>query len=259
MYGRFVLTDELVERFATDGYVVVPGVVSERWLASADTEIDDVIAGNPPPEGKAGPHFYFLPPDRLPAADAALHDSGALTAAEGLVAPHRLRHWLDHIQVALNIPPYSHRPGGPHPDGHRPEQTAPASFTLLAAIFLCDESAPDSGNLWVWPGSHLAHQQLFAERGPAVLLPVSGHTYSVENPPRLGEPRPVTARRGDMLLAHYLLGHNIGGNTSPVTRRILYYRLSVDGRQERWPDTFLDAFCEYRPVRAAPGTTAASP
>jgi hypothetical protein len=250
-YGALMLADEQVHRFAHDGYIVVPGVVSERWLAGADAEIDGVIADAPPPEGKVGPHFYFLPPGRLPEADAALRRSGALAAAERLVAPRRLDHGLDHIQVALNIPPYSHRPGGPHLDGHRPDQTVPASFTMLAAIFLCDESAPDSGNLWVWPGSHLVHQQLFAARGPTVLLAVSGHTLSIEHPPRLGEPRPVTAQRGDLLLAHFLLGHNIGGNISPSTRRILYYRLSIDGHHRRWPDTFLDPFCEYRPVRLA--------
>lgn len=149
-----MLTDEQVHRFATDGHIVVPGVVPERWLAPADAEIDGVIADAPPPEGKEGPHFYFLPPGRLPAADAALRRSGALAVAEQLVAPQRLDYGLDHIQVALNIPHYSHRPGGPHLDGHRPEQTVPGSFTMLAAIYLCDESVPDSGNLWVWPGSH---------------------------------------------------------------------------------------------------------
>lgn len=73
----------------------------------------------------------------------------------------------------------------------------------------------------MWPGSHLAHQQLFAERGPTVLLATSGHTLSLDKPSPSGDPRPVTARRGDLLLAHFLLGHNIGGNTSPATRRIL--------------------------------------
>ncbi len=246
-----MLSTDQVRCFARDGYVVVPGVVPEPCLADADAEIDGIIADAPPPEGKGGPHFYFLPPEQLPAADAALRRSGALTAAEDLMAPHRLDHALGHIQVALNIPPYPHRPGGPHLDGHRPELSAPGSFTMLAAVFLTDESVPDSGNLWAWPGSHLAHQQLFAERGPTVLLATSGHTLSLDKPPPLGDPRPVTARRGDLLLAHFLLGHNIGGNTSPATRRILYYRLSVDSHEQRWSNTFLDAFCEYPPIRAA--------
>jgi hypothetical protein len=46
----------------------------------------------------------------------------------------------------------------------------------------------------------------------------------LEPPVWFGPGEPLLARRGDLLLAHYLLGHNIGGNTSSATRRILYYR-----------------------------------
>ena len=252
-----VLHAPQLRAFATDGFVVVSGVVAERFLAAADVEIDELVATDPPLPGVVGQHFYFLSPAHLPAADAALRESGALQLAEELVQPHRLDHGLDHIQVALNLPPYRHRPGGPHLDGHRPDQDRPHSFSLLAAIFLSDESRPDSGNLWVWPGSHLLHQQLFNQRGANALLPVSGHTLSLDDPPRLGSPRPVLAGRGDLLLAHYLLGHNIGGNLTSKTRRILYYRLSCRGHEDRWEQTFLDAFTEYEPVKQTvmhPGT-----
>ncbi len=99
-------------------------------------------------------------------AHAALTESGALAVAEELTAPEHLELILHHIQVALNIPPNRHRPGGPHIDGHvrqRPDQVAPDSFTLLAGIFLSDETEADSGALWVWPGSHLVHEALFRE------------------------------------------------------------------------------------------------
>jgi hypothetical protein len=66
LYGYLVLSIDQVRRFARDGYVVVPGVVPEPWLADADVEIDGVIADAPPPEGKVGPHFYFLPPGSSP-------------------------------------------------------------------------------------------------------------------------------------------------------------------------------------------------
>ncbi len=68
-------------------------------------------------------------------------------------------------------------------------------------------------------------------------------------PPLLREQVPVSARRGDLLLAHFLLGHNTGGNTTGRVRRIAYYRLSCDGHDGRWEGTFLDAFAEYAPVR----------
>ncbi len=243
-----MLTAEQRRAFVADGYVIVPGVVPEHLLAAADREVDELMTSDPPPPDTVGQHFWFLAPGRLPAADAALRESGALAIADELVAPRHLDHGLDHIQIALNIPPYPHRPGAPHIDGHRPGEPI-ASFTMLAAVFLCDESQPDSGNLWVWPGSHRRHQQLFLERGVDVLTEVSGHAVLLRPPVDFGPGQPLLARRGDLLLAHFLLGHNIGGNTSDHVRRILYYRLTADGHRDRWAATFTDPLTEYAPLR----------
>jgi ectoine hydroxylase-related dioxygenase (phytanoyl-CoA dioxygenase family) len=120
---------------------------------------------------------------------------------------------------------------------------------MLAAIYLVDEQESRAGNHWVWPGSHLDHQRLFQQRGTRALLPVSGHSTMLDPPPALREPVPVLARRGDLLLAHYLLGHNTGGNTTDRVRRIAYHRLGCPGHEARWEETFLDAFVEYPPVR----------
>ena len=101
-----------------------------------------------------------------------------------------------------NIPPYDHRPGGPHIDGHvrqQPDQVKPHSFTLLAGIFLSDETEIDQGSVWVWPGSHLVHQQLFRDRGTDVLMQNGGHITMLRDPPPLGAPVPVLGRRGDLL------------------------------------------------------------
>ena len=243
-----MLTDAQRRQFATDGYILVPGAVDAGLLEAADAEVDQLTRRAPAPEGTVGPHFHFLPPTELPAADAALRTSKALATAGELVAPHRLDHAFDHIQVALNIPPFRHRPGAPHIDGHRPGEDI-ASFTMLAAIFLGDESRPDRGNLWVWPGSHRGHQQLFHERGVDVLTPVGGQAILLDPPVWFGPGEPLLARRGDLLLAHYLLGHNTGGNERGEARRILYYRLAADGHPARWAQTFLDPFTEYPALR----------
>ena len=245
-----MLTDQQLRQFASDGYIVVPDVVPSALLEQADEELTRMIAVDPPPPDKVGHHFYFLPPSSLPAADAALRNSPALTIAESLVAPHRLEHALQHIQVALHIAPHSHVPGAPHIDGHNLQVASSVlSFSMLAAVYLGDELTPNSGCLWVWPGSHIGHQQLFRERGPDVLLPVDGHACFLEPPVSFGAGVPVFARRGDLLLAHYLLGHNIGGNTSDRLRRILYYRLGCDQHRGRSAQTRLDAWTEYEPVR----------
>ncbi len=92
-----MLTEQQRRQFASDGYVLVPGVVDETRLGAADAEVDELVVGSPAPVGTIGAHFYFLPPDRLSAADAALRDSDALGLADELVAPNHLDHALGHI------------------------------------------------------------------------------------------------------------------------------------------------------------------
>ena len=149
------------------------------WLPST-ARLRGLVSADPPPTGIVGKHFWFLPPERLPAADMALRRSNALDIAGQLVTPPGLDHALSHVQIALNYPPLAHRPGGPHLDGHRPDQDRPDSFTMLAAIYLVDEQERQGGNLWVWSGSHLSHQQLFQERGACALLAVSGQSMMLD-------------------------------------------------------------------------------
>ncbi len=62
--------------------------------------------------------------------------------------------------------------------------------------------------------------------------------------------RSASRRRGDVLLAHYLLGHNIGGNyESERTRRALYWRLRVPGHADHWADCLTDPWHEYDNIR----------
>ena len=73
----------------------------------------------------------------------------------------------------------------------------------------------------------------------------------LEPPFPIGEPVEVRARRGDLLLAHFLTGHNGGGNTSEHVRRTIYYRLATPEHHTRWEATFLDPLHEYEPVHSA--------
>ena len=160
------LSDEQLRSFGRDGYLVVPGFVAEPLLADLEAEADALIAAKPAPKDKVGFHHYFEHPSELPVADRVLRESGVLDLAGGLVAPLRLDHAFDHIQVATSIPGWDHHPGGGHLDGYGIDgQSEPHTFTLLAGIYLGDERRPDRGNIWVWPGSHLGHERLFRERG----------------------------------------------------------------------------------------------
>ena len=235
------------QAFAENGYLVLPQIVPRDWIEAARHEIQDRLRHNPPAEEHRGPFFYFLN-DPLPAPlTALLSGSPALAAAESLIAPG-IFEAPDQIQISLNIPPYDHRPGGPHIDGLSPPEPTgrPGTFTLLAGVFLTDQTVVNTGNLWVWPGSHLLSAAYFREHGPDQLLP------SVPYPPvALPDARPVMGRAGDLLLAHYLLGHNMGGNMSPAMREVIYFRLRREGHRERWRDIVQDPFLEFESVRAA--------
>ncbi len=54
------------------------------------------------------------------------------------------------------------------------------------------------------------------------------------------------------MLAHFLTGHNKGGNTAAHVRRTIYYRLNVPGHTTRSDETRLDAWTEYPRMRAFP-------
>jgi hypothetical protein len=62
---------------------------------------------------------------------------------------------------------------------------------------------------------------------------------------------PVHAQPGDVLFASYLLSHNIGGNTSGIVRRTVYFRLKVDSHDQTWQDFLRDKPHDFDAVRTA--------
>jgi hypothetical protein len=154
------------------------------------------------------------------------------------------------VQVALNIPPYSHRPGRPHidaPDAEPAGRPVRGTFTMLAGILMTDQLTGNSGNLWAWPGTHLTHAAYFRQHGPRM--------FCAYPPIDLPTPEQVTGHAGDLLLAHYLLGHNIGGNYEPgQTRRALYFRISSIGHASHRSDFLQDTWLDYEPIRSQPAT-----
>ena len=233
--------------FGERGFVVVPGVLSADAIAAGMAVIDEWVRQAPPPDGHRGHHFYWprLTPDHP--LSRLLVDSGALAVAEELISPGRLV-LPSQAQISLNLPPYGHRPGRGHIDGVTPPEPdgRPGTFTMLAGVFLTDQEADDMGNLWVWPGTHHAQARYFRERGPDALIASKAYP-EIEH----RAPEQVRGRAGSLLLAHYMLSHNIGGNTSRQVRRVVYYRLQRKGHRDRWRECIQDALLEFDAVRDA--------
>lgn len=242
-----MLDREQLREFAERGFVVAPQAVPQEPLARASRAIDALMEREPPGADVRGNHFYWPKAVNAPSLIGLLTGSPAFSLAEALTGPGTLEvPWQ--VQVALNIPPFPHRPGIPHIDGAPSEPDGrPGTFTLLAGVLMSDQLDEDAGNLWVWPGTHLTHAEYFREHGPDAFFAAAGYP-----PVRLPEPEQVRGRAGDLLLAHYLLGHNIGGNTSDTVRRAVYFRVKRTGHDPRWREFLQNAWLDYDPVRALP-------
>src|ERR1700730_2216431 len=146
---------EQLRSFAEEGYVVLPQAVPAELIQRARHAVAARVEHDPPPPGHRGPHFYFIVTDLPQSLLSPLYDSAAMPLAQSMIGPDPFD-VPDHVQISLNIPPWSHRPGGPHIDGLTPPEPdgRPGTFTMVAGIFLTDQTHEDAGNLWVWPGSH---------------------------------------------------------------------------------------------------------
>jgi hypothetical protein len=241
-----VLDRGQLREFAERGFLLLRQVVPPDIVTAATQAIDELIGREPPGPGVRGPHNYFRPAAVAPELAALVAGSPAFGLAESLTGPGTLEA-PGQVQVALNVPPFPHRPGLPHIDGYPPEPGGrPGTFTMLAGVLMSGQRDPDAGNLWVWPGTHRAHAAYFREHGPDAFFAAGGYP-----PIRLPEPEQVTGEAGDLLLAHYLLGHNIGGNTSPAVRRAAYFRVKRSGHDPRWREFLTDPWLDYDPVREA--------
>lgn len=241
-----MLDREQLQEFAGRGFVVVRQAISQDLVTAGSRTIDALMERKPPSADVRGNHFYWPKAVNVQSLIALLTKSPAFSLAESLTGPGTLEvPWQ--VQVALNIPPFSHRPGGPHIDGALPEPDGrPGTFTLLAGVLMSDQLDEDAGNLWVWPGTHVAHAEYFREHGPDAFFGAAGYP-----PIRLPEPEQIRGRAGDLLLAHYLLGHNIGGNTSDAIRRAVYFRVKRFGHDLRWREFLQDVWFDYDTVRKA--------
>ncbi|SEG52746.1 Phytanoyl-CoA dioxygenase (PhyH) [Actinacidiphila yanglinensis] len=237
--------------FRRQGYLVVPDVLTPGEVAAGRKEVAAMLAKQPPAEGHVGPHFVFRNfGDRgHPLLDFFLR------TGMGELAGQLLREGLaiqppEGVQVATTIPPWPYRPGGPHVDGLSPTEPdgRPGTFSLLAGAWLTDHTTPGRGNLWVWPGTHLRFGAYLAERGADALRRVDDMAPGPYPRIELGDPVQVVGPAGSVLLAHYLLAHNIGDHDGPADderRETLYYRLHAEGHRDRWREVVTAPLSEF--------------
>jgi len=92
------------------------------------------------------------------------------------------------------------------------------NHTILVCVFPTPLKKPFAGNFTVCPASDHVYERYFQERGPRAM---SEPMPTLE----LGEPVQLNCEVGDVVLAHYQLGHSAVVNTSDQDRIAVYFRI----------------------------------
>lgn len=229
------LTPAQRAQFATDGFLLVPGLVSPAAVRAARATIAESLES----DDSIGQMRRYLS-DTFCAPILQHRDVLALLdpirpLASSLFGPTAVPPRAGIPQIALRFPqrdPSAHHHGF-HLDGFPAAGNGvPAGTvfrqTLVAGVYLTPLRGPDRGNLLVWPGSH----RFFARYLRALDAPRALREHGAEallakiraQDPGVA-PRSIDAEPGDVLLMHHLLAHAAGDNLSLRTREAVYFRL----------------------------------
>ena len=109
---------------------------------------------------------------------------------------------------------------------------------------MSDLPESNAGNFTVWPGSHLKHENHFKEHGADALL---AGMPAID----IGEPTQITGKAGDIVIAHYLLGHSVAPNVSANIRYAIFFRLQhILHNEQKW-ESMTDAWLEWEGMRGS--------
>ncbi|KAJ9447077.1 hypothetical protein DIPPA_23871 [Diplonema papillatum] len=106
-----------------------------------------------------------------------------------------------------------------HIDGCQGNGT-PFAFSMLVGVALSDQSVKNHGNLCVWPGSHRRILPYVKKAFEAK------ETYFDHGRPNMGAGKQVLMNKGDVVLVHHKVCHQVSHNVSPLIRQQVYFRMS---------------------------------
>jgi ectoine hydroxylase-related dioxygenase (phytanoyl-CoA dioxygenase family) len=214
-----VLTDTERDTFERDGYFFVENALASEQVRHFAAAVDDVDAR----ERRAGRSGTD---DRLNLHDAIGNDEQFLELIDwattfpkvwGILGWNiQLYHTQMVVSPTLSTPPQNPRLGW-HQDNNRMNRDMEVALqprvSLKVLYFLSEMPEAGMGNFYVVPGSH---------------------TTRTLAPDPDGGPNPagalaITAKAGDALIFDRRLWHAASPNTSPVTRKVLFY-----GYSYRW-------------------------
>ena len=223
------------ERLRTEGFARFPNLTPEPLTKAALDAIEIDLASNYDPERQLeyDNQSYCPHLKGTPAIMNLISQSPVYNILDEIFEINNID-W-DKGQIAIrrahNYP--EPVPPTPHIDGFSSglnglDEGKIYNHTVLVGVFLTPVKHEFAGNFTVWPGSHYVYENYFRERGPRAMS---------EPPPALeiGPPLQLMCDVGDVVLAHYALGHSAAVNTAAVDRIAIYFRVWLRKvESDRW-------------------------
>lgn len=249
-----MLTLRQKKQFADEGYLhipnVIPGVMVNEALRAVNHSIGHVGLGG---EDLANNRSAFHCAELLDAPvildlynKTPVMEIAAELMGEGNVLP---------VERAKPYPRFPLAPGeeAPDPRGHldgigngfngMAKGVHRRGFTAFAVVYLADVAGPYSGNFTVWPKSHRAFADYFDRVGYQVL---EQGIPQIDLPE---EPIMLTARAGDLIIAHHQIFHGACSNASANVRHAVIARLQHKDVVEVGYDAYTDIWREWSGVQ----------
>ncbi len=224
---NYRLTAEHVAAFEHDGYVHLPGVLSDEEVASLEADYDRLIRGEIEVPGKdfcdmSGDYSkdpadfsiinVMLPRKYHPAWRGNVYEQRAATIARQLCGDGMA---IDYDQLLAKRPGKDDAVFAWHQDlAYWPVTDDLRTATLWLAI---DDSTIENGCMRFVPGSH--REPALRPHRPATGDRSESHTLIAEVDENRDEVRYAEIRRGDVTVHNESVIHGSGGNTSDRWRR----------------------------------------
>jgi hypothetical protein len=243
-------------RFYEEGYLVIEGAVPPIMVDAARHVINHSLGSegmNKDDLPILRAQSYCRDAQRHPAVTDLFNRTPVLPIVESMLGAGNVNP-AGGAQIALRFPgPIYGAPGEPrgHLDGlgtgtnGMEKGVYRRGFTCLAVFYLADVPAPYSGNFTVWPKSHRFFEGYFRQ---------NGHQMLAEGMPRVDLPEPalqITARAGDVVLAHHQLVHTAAPNASSNVRYAAIFRVRHKECEQVGLDAYTDIWREWPGVREA--------
>lgn len=208
-HSGFILTEEMIEQFYTEGYFYAPGFVDQHTVAAMNAEYAPEVANNEGKQWKAIDFTHFHKhAAALPVTAGMLSDSTMIETFERVLGD-KVRLWIGMYAVV-----------GPYGQGlawHQDNMYTHILGHMLNGFIALDRISEENAGLWIAPRSHLSGRQ--------PNLNVASDEHRRAETPANGMPC-RSMEPGDAVIFHRETLHASKTNTTNKNRRAYAFQVA---------------------------------